>query len=102
MRDIVSNLEILPWILLTVLFFIFSIVFLLHTKYSFTYKKPTYVIIFILFAIVFVSGFIVDNFKMHDIVKGRIDRRPIPGMREMYRENKKDLNRGVKEKIINY
>jgi hypothetical protein len=95
MRDILFNINTLPIILLTILVFILSIVFILHTKYNFVYKKPAYITISILFVLVLVFGFIADKVLLHDRFEKRMQggKQFFPGMKKMY-EN----DFGIKEK----
>lgn len=98
MQEVFMNMQILPFVLSSILLFILAIIFILHTKYNFVYKKPAYIIIFSLLFVILISSFFIDKLLMHDMIRDRMERRPMPFIRDMYRNNS---DNSLKRDILN-
>lgn len=98
MSDIILNMQLLPWLLSSLLLFIAGIIFLLSSKYNFVYKKPALVIIIVLLFIIILFSIVIDRLTLHDRFRENFRRGRVPVMREMYdfddmREKKEFINR---------
>lgn len=108
MRELATSLELLPWLVISIILFIFGILFLLKSKYNFVYKRSYIFVLLASGAGVILLAFVIDNIQMHDKIGRRVrnlekelghDVRMIPNkksrhnpMREMYKlDSNKDF-----------
>lgn len=86
MRGLMIFIVSSPWLLIGVLFLFLGVLYVLVSRYSFSYKKPlVYSMIGVVLMVVAV-GSLIEQTKMHDRIGAFASERGVPGLAPLYRQ----------------
>lgn len=88
-----------PWLLISLVFFFLAVLYLLVSKYSFSYRKPLVYSIVGVVAFVIVISALIQQTNFHRGAEDFVLRHNLPGLAPMYRDidsrPRRDITRGI-------
>lgn len=89
-----------PWLMLSILGIILIVLYVLVSRYSFSYRKPlVYSMVGVVLLVISTSS-LIQYFGIHDRVQSFVDRHNVPGLRPFYQDPSDRRPSGVERGVI--